>query len=323
VIESTDNARLSLGALKKQPGNPLFGEDKPWEVRFDNLYANMQLDAHQHFWKYDPAHQVWMNDDMAVLRRDYLPDELQPLLAAAGFAGAIAVQARQMVEETEWLLGLSDRYAIIKGVVGWVDLCSPQLHGQLEQLAQNPKLVGVRHVVHDEPDENFMLLPEFRRGIGQLREFDLTYDLLLFPKHLPVAVKLVAEFPQQPFVLDHIAKPAIREGKVSPWREDLRRLAEFPNVLCKLSGLVTEAQWKQWRPEDFHRYLDIVLEAFGPERVMIGSDWPVCTLAGDYAATMRIVTDYVETLSAEVRDGILGGNCFRFYGVPDSTEKTL
>jgi L-fuconolactonase len=184
--------------------------------------------------------------------------------------------------------------------------------------AEHPKLVGVRHVVHDEPDDNFMLLPEFRRGLTQLREFGLTYDLLLFPKHLPVAVKLVAEFPDQPFVLDHIAKPAIREGQVIPWREDLKRLAEFPSVFCKLSGLVTEAKWKQWRPEDFHRYLDIVIETFGTDRVMIGSDWPVCTLSGDYRSTMRIVMDYAQQFSARIRDDILGGICARFYGLdPD------
>jgi L-fuconolactonase len=185
----------------------------------------------------------------------------------------------------------------------------------LVKYARHPRLVGVRHVVHDEPDDRFMLLPEFRRGIGQLRDFDLTYDLLLFPKHLPVALTLVAEYPQQPFVLDHIAKPAIGERQFSPWRDDLRRLADFPNVYCKLSGLVTEAQWKQWRPEDFHLYLDMVIEAFGTDRVMIGSDWPVCTLSGDYVSTMRIVTDYVQRFPAEVCEGILGGNCARFYGV--------
>ena len=277
----------------------------------------MRIDSHQHFWHYDPAHQVWMTDQMAVLRRDYLPGELQPLLEAGGFDGTIAVQARQMVAETEWLLKLADEHDFIRGVVGWVDLRSPALREQLAKYARHPRLVGVRHVVHDEPDDHFMLLPEFRRGIGQLREFDLTYDLLLFPKHLPVALTLVAEYPQQPFVLDHIAKPAIREGKLSPWREDLRRLAEFPNVFCKLSGLVTEAQWKQWRPEDFHPYLDMVIEAFGTERVMIGSDWPVCTLSGDYVSTMRIVTDYVQRFPAEVREGILGGNCARFYGIPN------
>jgi L-fuconolactonase len=256
-----------------------------------------------------------MTEQMEVLKRDYLPDELKPLLKSVQFDGTIAVQARQMVEETEWLLELSDQHGFIKGVVGWVDLRSPKLRERLEMYAEHPKLVGVRHVVHDEADDNFMLLPEFRRGIAQLREFGLAYDLLLFPKHLPVAVKLVAEFPDQPFVLDHIAKPAIREGQVSPWREDLKRLAEFPSVFCKLSGLVTEAKWKQWQPEGFHRYLDIVIAAFGTERVMIGSDWPVCTLSGDYRSTMRIVMDYAQQFSPQVRDDILGGNCARFYGL--------
>lgn len=275
----------------------------------------MKLDSHQHFWNYDPAQHVWMTDAMAVLRRDYLPGELLPLLHASGFDGTIAVQARQMIEETEWLLKLADENDFIKGVVGWVDLRSPKLREQLERFAPHPKLVGVRHVVHDEPDDNFMLLPEFRRGIAQLREFDLTYDLLLFPKHLPVAVKLVSEFPEHAFVLDHIAKPAMREGVISPWREDLKRLAEFPNVFCKLSGLVTEAHWKQWQPGDFQRYLDVVVEAFGTDRLMIGSDWPVCTLSGDYAATLGVVVDYVNKFAPPVREAILGANCARFYGV--------
>ncbi|MEI8042908.1 MAG: amidohydrolase family protein [Verrucomicrobiota bacterium] len=281
----------------------------------------MGLDAHQHFWRYNPAHQVWMTDQMDVLRRDYLPDELAPLLAAIQFHGSIAVQARQMVEETEWLLQLSDTHDVIKGVVGWVDLRSPALREQLERFAKHPKLVGVRHVVHDEPDDQFMLLPAFRRGIAQLPEFGLTYDLLLFPKHLPVAVKLVAEFPAQPFVLDHIAKPLIRTKQIAPWAEDLKRLAEFPNVFCKLSGMVTEAEWKQWRPEDFDRCLDIVLEAFGSDRVMIGSDWPVCTLSGDYESTMRIVINYTHHFPAEKREAILGGNCARFYGLDSTTAK--
>jgi L-fuconolactonase len=244
-----------------------------------------------------------------VLRRDYLPEELQPLLQVIGFDGTIAVQARQRLEETEWLLKLAEEHDFIKGVVGWVDLRSPELHGQLERYAKHPQLAGVRHVLHDEPNDHFMRLPEFRRGIAQLREFGLTYDLLLFPKHLPVAVELVAEFPAQPFVLDHIAKPAIREGQVSPWREDLMRLAQFPNVLCKLSGMVTEAKWNQWRPEDFHRYLEVVFEAFGPDRLMIGSDWPVCTLSGSYTGTMvsviaRFVAAYDDFLDdADMRRG--------------------
>jgi L-fuconolactonase len=237
------------------------------------------------------------------------------LLAQIGFDGTVAVQARQNLEETRWLLELADQNEFIKGVVGWVDLRSPELRAQLEKFSRHPKLVGVRHVVHDEPDDNFMLQPEFRRGIAQLREFDHTYDLLLFPKHLPVAVKLVEEFPDQPFVLDHIAKPRIGEKLFSPWQEDLVTLAKFPNVACKLSGMVTETKWQQWQPQEFHRYLDIVMEAFGPQRVMIGSDWPVCTLSGDYAATMGVVTNYVQHFPAEVRAGILGGNCARIYGL--------
>ena len=280
----------------------------------------MRIDAHQHFWHYDPAHHVWMTDAMAALRRDYLPDELAPLLRATGFDGTIAVQARQMVEETEWLLGLADRHPLIRGVVGWVDLRSPGLPSELERFAPHPRLVGVRHVVHDEPDDRFMLRPEFRRGIGRLREFDLAYDLLLFPRHLPVAVTLVDEFPDQPFVLDHIAKPAIRDGLFSPWREDLKRLAERPNVSCKLSGMVTEARWNAWRPGDLRPYIDVVLEAFGPERLMIGSDWPVCTLSGDYRSTMGVVVDYVGSLSPGERAGILGENCARIYRINHRSE---
>ena len=275
----------------------------------------MRLDAHQHFWHYHPQQHVWMTDQMAVLRRDYLPTELAPLLQSLQFDGTIAVQARQMLEETEWLLQLSEQHDFIQGVVGWVDLRAPHVGEQLERYARHPRLVGVRHVVHDEPDDQFMLRPEFCRGLALLREFDLTYDLLLFPRHLPVALELVREFPRQPFVLDHIAKPAIRDGQLAPWDRDLRELARCGNVCCKLSGLVTEARWKQWQPEDFHRYLDVVVEAFGTGRIMIGSDWPVCTLSGDYAAVLGIVMDYLQQFPALVRDEVLGGNCARFYGI--------
>jgi len=259
-----------------------------------------------------------MTDAMDVLKRDYLPPELKPLLDTTGFDGCVAVQARQMIEETQWLLELSDTHEFIKGVVGWMDLRSPDLRTQLARYGSHPRLVGVRHVVHDEPDDRFMLLPEFKRGLAQLRDFDLTYDLLLFPKHLPVALKLVEEFPEQPFVLDHIAKPAIRDRQTSPWMEDLRALAAFDHVYCKLSGLVTEAKWNQWQPEDFHPYLDIVIDAFGLDRVMIGSDWPVCTLSGDYESTMGIVLDYARQFRSEDQKQILGGNCARFYAIEES-----
>jgi L-fuconolactonase len=280
----------------------------------------MRLDSHQHFWHYDPAQHVWMTNAMGTLRRDYLPDEFAPLLRASGFEGSIAVQARQVVEETTFLLDLAERHPLIKGVVGWFDLCSAELPAQLERFSTHPKLVAARHVLHDEPDHQYMLRPEFRRGMALLGAHELAYDLLLFPRHLPAAVTLVDEFEDQLFVLDHIAKPAIRDGLLAPWKHDLERLAERPNVFCKLSGMVTEAKWSEWRPADFRPYLDVVLEAFGPERLMIGSDWPVCTLAADYASTMSLVLDYVSALSPEARAGILGDNCARFYGIRRAPE---
>jgi L-fuconolactonase len=275
----------------------------------------MRLDSHQHFWHYSPTEHTWMTDQMSSLKRAFLPQDLQPLLAGIHFDGCVSVQARQNLEETRWLLELADQYDFIKGVVGWVDLCSGNLRHQLERFAPHPKLVGVRHIVHDEPDDNFMLRPDFRRGIAQLKEFDLTYDLLLFPRHLKVAVKLVEEFPQQPFVLDHLAKPKIAEQLFSPWQEDLHQLAKLPNITCKLSAMVTEAKWHQWRPEDFHRYLDIAYAAFGWSRLMIGSDWPVCTLAGEYQPVMNIVLDYVQQFPPETQAAILGENCARFYRI--------
>ncbi len=278
----------------------------------------MRLDSHQHFWHYSPTEHTWMTDQMPALKQDFLPYDLKPLLDAIQFEGCIAVQARQNLEETRWLLELAEQYPFIKGVVGWVDLRSDRLIEQLQRFAQHPKLVGVRHVVHDEPDDNFLLRPEFRRGIAQLLDFNLTYDFLLFPKHLQVASELVKEFPQQPFVLDHLAKPKIAEQLFSPWKEDLHQLATFPNVFCKLSGMVTETNWNQWRPVDFHPYLDVVFEAFGPTRLMIGSDWPVCTLSAEYAAMMKIVMDYVPK---EWQNAILGDNCARFYQIPAEEQR--
>jgi L-fuconolactonase len=256
-----------------------------------------------------------MSDEMRQLKRDFLPEDLEPLLKSIGFDGCIAVQARQTLEETRWLLELAQRHAFIKGVVGWVDLCSPDVRRQLETLAAHAKFVGVRHMVQDEPDDEFILRAEFLNGIAQLRGFDLTYDLLLYPRHLRSAAQLVQKFPEQSFVLDHMGKPRIAEGLLSPWREDLRELASAQNVLCKLSGMVTEAKWNQWKPAEFTRYLDSVVEAFTPERLMIGSDWPVCLLSGDYASTMQLVIDYVRQFSPAAQSGMLGGNCARFYGI--------
>jgi L-fuconolactonase len=275
----------------------------------------MRIDSHQHFWLYSPAEHTWMSDEMGGLKRDFLPEDLQPLLQSSGFDGCIAVQARQTLEETRWLLELADKHAFIKGVVGCVDLRSTDLPNQLETFAAYPKFVGVRHMVQDEPDDEFVLRAEFINGIAQLKQYDLTYDLLLHPKHLRVAAQLVQKFPEQPFVLDHIGKPRIAEGLLSPWQEDLRALASAQNVWCKLSGMVTEAKWNQWKPADFTPYFDSVVEAFTPERLMIGSDWPVCLLSGDYASTTQIAIDYVRQFPPAVQAGVLGENCARFYGV--------
>jgi L-fuconolactonase len=274
-----------------------------------------RIDSHQHFWQYNPAEHTWISDEMTGLRRDFLPGDLASLLGQIRFDGSIAVQARQSLVETDWLLKLSDENDFIKGVVGWVDLRSPDIAEVLVGYSRREKLVGVRHVVHDEPDDTFMLQPAFQNGIAALKEFGLTYDLLLFPRHLPVALKLVEKFPDQSFVVDHIAKPFIRGRKISPWMEDLKELAKHPNVFCKLSGMVTEATWYGWKDTDFKEYLDIVTEAFGTHRLMIGSDWPVCALSADYRTTMNIVIDYAAQFSEDACEAILGGNCIKFYKI--------
>jgi L-fuconolactonase len=274
-----------------------------------------RLDSHQHFWRYDPIAYPWISDSMGILKRDFLPKDLAPLLASVDFQGSIAVQARQSIEETEWLLELSNQFDSIRGVVGWVDLRSTALEAQLSKYSAHSKFRGVRHVVQDEPDDDFLLRPDFQQGVQQLRRFNLTYDLLIFPRQLPAAIALVEALPQQPFVLDHIAKPAIREGQLEPWKTNVERLARAKNVYCKLSGMVTEAVHGKWQPHHFHRYLDIVIGAFGSDRVMIGSDWPVCLLSGDYQRVQRIVLDYIKQFPVETQSAITGGNCSRFYGI--------
>ena len=273
----------------------------------------MHIDAHQHFWIYNPTEYEWIDDSMAALRRDFLPEDLQPELQGAGFHGSVAVQARQTLEETHWLLELADRSPLILGVVGWVDLRSPEVGSQLERFAANPKLVGVRHIVQSEPDDRFLLQPDFLRGISLLEEFDLAYDILIYTRHLPVAAEFVERFPRQRFVLDHLAKPPIKRGEVDSWAQGIRRLAQFPNVLCKLSGLVTEADWRGWTAEQITPYLDVAFEAFGPDRLMIGSDWPVCLAAASYARTMKVVKAYLDAQTPECRESVLGGNARRFW----------
>ena len=272
----------------------------------------MKLDSHQHFWTYDAAQYPWIPAG-SPLQRDRLPADLAPLLAGAGLDGSIAVQARQTIEESLWLLTLAEHHSIIKGVVGWVELRSPRVQEDLALLAPHPQFVGVRHVVQDEPDPNFMLGEEFLRGIAALQQFHLTYDILIFPKQLPAAIELARRFSSQPFVLDHIAKPPIKDGGMSPWREQIRELARSPNVLCKVSGMITEADHAAWKPKDLHPYLDVVFDAFGEDRLMFGSDWPVCLLAGSYGQVFSVIHDYISGMPAGAQDKILGGNAAKFY----------
>ena len=274
----------------------------------------MRLDSHQHFWRHDAVQYPWIPAG-SPLHRDWLPADLAPLQQPLGFDGSIAVEARASIAESDWLLGLADADDRVKGVVGWVDLRSEQVAKDLARLARHPKFCGVRHCVQDEPDDQFVLRPEFVRGIAQLQPFGLTYDLLIFPKQLPAAIELVKRFPEQPFVLDHIAKPGIKDGVLEPWTRQIRELAALPNCWCKVSGMVTEADHARWKPEDFRPYLDVVFAAFGEDRLMFGSDWPVCLFAASYERTYRLAADYVAGLSSEAQAKFFGGNCAKFYGI--------
>lgn len=274
----------------------------------------MKIDSHQHYWHFNTQDYGWMGDNMSFIKRDFLPADLLPSLKTIGFDGSVAVQARQSLEETNWLLQLANENPHIKGVVGWVDLKSDEAGKQLKQFAEHPKAVGVRHVIHDEEDVNFMLRPEFIRGVKLLENYGLAYDILIFPKHLKNTIEFVQRSsPNQIFIIDHIAKPFIKDGIISPWKEEMTELAKFQNVYCKVSGMVTEANWQNWAPENIHPYLDVIFEAFGTDRVMIGSDWPVCLVAGDYPKVMGVVMDYIQKYSTEEQAKILGGNSIKAY----------
>lgn len=274
----------------------------------------MKIDSHQHFWHFNTRDYGWMGEDMAVIKHDFLPDDLLPVLKSIGFDGSVAVQARQSLEETNWLLQLADENPQIKGVVGWVDLQSDGAEEQLKTFAAHPKAVGVRHVIHDEVDMDFMLRPAFLRGVSLLQKFQLAFDILIFEKHLPNTLKFVSEFPEdQVFVVDHIAKPLIKKGVISPWKENIKALAGYKNVFCKVSGMVTEADWNHWKPEDIRPYLEVVFEAFGTERILIGSDWPVCLVAGKYEKVMQVVFDFIAGLPDEAKANVLGKNAVKAY----------
>ena len=251
---------------------------------------------------------------MRAIRRDFLPPDLEPVLAANGVDGCIAVQADQSETETRFLLDLAAKHSFIRGVVGWVDLQSDKLESTLDEFALDRRLRGVRHIAQAEADD-FLSRDEVVRGIGCLHRHGLTYDILVYERQLPAALELTARLPDQSFVLDHVAKPPICEGRLEPWATNLRELARRPNVCCKLSGLVTEADWNGWRPSDLQPYLDITLEAFGPQRVMFGSDWPVCLVAASYERVMSAVAEWASSLSPDERVALFGGNAVRFYGL--------
>lgn len=274
----------------------------------------MRIDSHQHFWRHSAAEYPWIPVG-TPLHRDWLPADLARIHAPLSFDGSIAVQARQSTAESDWLLGLADADPRVKGVVGWVDLRAPQAEADLERLAAHPRFVGVRHVAQDEPDDGFLARPGFVRGVGLLARFGLVYDLLVYERQLPAAIELVRQLPSQPFVLDHVAKPRIRAGELSPWRERIRELARHDNVVCKVSGMVTEADHAGWKPADLAPYLDVVLEAFGPRRLMFGSDWPVCLLAASYERVLATAEEFTRGWAKDDVDAFFGGTCAAFYGV--------
>jgi len=271
-----------------------------------------KVDAHQHFWKFDPLRDNWITEDMEVIRHDFLPHDLKPLLDANGINSCVAVQADQSENETNFLLSLAAENKFIKGVVGWIDLCADTIHERLEHYSQFPKLKGFRHILQAEPIE-FILKPEFRRGISALQLYGFTYDILIYPQHLPVIPDLIRGGNEQKFILDHLAKPNIKNGTSATWAADLKKLASHKNVFCKLSGMVTEADHRTWTKEDIYPYMDKALEFFGPERLLFGSDWPVCRLAASYGQVCDLMNDYLGKLTLHEQELIWGKNAALFY----------
>jgi L-fuconolactonase len=275
----------------------------------------MKIDSHQHFWNYNSAEYGWIDDSMSVLNRDFLPEHLQTEIANAGVDGVVSVQARQNVMETNWLLELAGQNDFIKGVVGWVDLVSPNVFGDLERFTRHAKFKSVRHVIQAEPDDQFILRDDFNRGIRALKPFNLVYDILIFERHLPMTIQFADLHPDQIFALDHIAKPLIKAGAFEPWNRNIRKMAKRPNVYCKLSGMVTEANYSTWTESQLRPYFETVLEAFGPRRLMFGSDWPVCLAACDYGRWAKIVAAWIAGLSTGEQARIFGSTAAEVYNL--------
>ncbi|OZI06716.1 amidohydrolase [Siphonobacter sp. BAB-5385] len=275
----------------------------------------MKIDSHQHFWQYDPIRDAWITPAMQAIRRDFFPEDLQSLLQKTGIDGTIAVQSDQSEAETEFLLSLAEQHDFIKGVVGWVDLRSETLSERLEMFRAFPKLKGFRHIVQAEPDDLFLLRTEFMEGIRTLGEYDYTYDVLIYPKHLPVARELATRLPYNRFVVDHGAKPLIKQGELEKWTADIQSLGKRENVCCKVSGLVTEADWEKWSLKQLRPYLDVIFESFGTSRTMFGSDWPVCLVASAYERWVEILNEYMEPFSETEKAQFWGITATEFYSL--------
>jgi L-fuconolactonase len=274
-----------------------------------------KIDSHQHFWNYDPATHGWITDDMEIIRQDFLPDDLEPILNEYGFSGCVSVQADQTETENHMLIEHAMRHSFIKGVVGWVDFKAADVEDRLAYYQQFEKLKGFRHILQGEADRAYMLDADFKRGISKLKQFGYTYDILIYTDQLGYANEFAAAFPDQPFVIDHLAKPKIKEGDIKQWAKDMQAIAQNENVSCKVSGMVTEADWKDWKQEDFTPYMDIVFGAFGADRVMFGSDWPVCRVAATYGEVLSIAEAYVDKLSTTEQTKFWGANAMKFYGL--------
>ncbi len=275
----------------------------------------MRIDSHHHFWHYTDEEFDWIDESMKAIRKDFLPEQLKQTIREAGIDGVVSVQARQTLKETKWLLGLARQYEFIKGVVGWVPLVEPDVEKHLDQFSGEKYLKAVRHVVQGEPDPDFILRKDFNLGISRLKNYHLVYDILIFERQLPQTIRFVDQHPEQQFVLDHIAKPKIGDNELSPWMENIRELAKRGNVACKISGMVTEADYQKWTPEQLQPYFDVVVEAFGPERLLFGSDWPVCLVATTYKAWANLVLKNISAFSANEIEKIMGGNAIRIYGL--------
>lgn len=275
----------------------------------------MVIDSHQHFWIYETEKHAWIDDDMKVIRKNFLPEDLKIVYQENNVDGCVAVQADQTLAETDFLLDLASKNDFIKGIVGWVDLRASNIETVLEQYSKSEKLKGFRHVVQGEADHNFMLRPDFLNGIAALEKYNFTYDILIFPHQLGAALELVRRFPNQKFVIDHIAKPYIKDGFYDGWASLMKAISEYPNVYCKLSGMTTEADYNNWTSEQIEPYMQLVLEAFETDRILFGSDWPVCLVAGNYTKTKELVTNFIAKLSSEEQAAIMGGNAIEFYNL--------